>query len=273
MQIQLGSPYASTSQANVLTNRFTVPFQTDGSHEIALSSLQFFNSVFNIRASFGNNTFSVSYNSTTYNAVIPDGIYDFGALNGWFQTVFLTSNNLYVLDANGAPYFFQSLVANKTYYGATLTSIPLTLPTGGVNSKSMTLNNLTPLFIVNTTPFSTLTGFSVGSWPATGQAAQYMLNTQNIPQMNSQYQYHVCCNWVSQIQFNPQIPSSIFPFGPNVAIGAQGSITPSTLLFYPVMPNTSGYTGLTITLVDQVGSPIAIDPQWSVVLTVRKKLT
>jgi hypothetical protein len=276
VQIQLGAPYSTTSQSNVLTNQFSSPFQTDGSDEISLASIQFFNSVFNIRAAFGNNTFSVTYAGTPYAAVIPDGFYDIPALNGWFTTVFLTANNLYVLAADGSQYFFQSLQANKTYYCATYTSLPLTLPTGGSNPKALTLNNLTPLFVVNTTGFSTLLGFNQGTYPSVGQATQYMVNSQLIAQLNSQYQYNLCCSWVNQVQFNPQIPSSIFPFSPGagsppVSIGQQGSIYPANQLYYPILPNLGGYTGITVSIVDQVGAPIQIDPQWSVVLSVRKQ--
>jgi hypothetical protein len=236
-----------------------------------LTSIQFFNPVFNIRASLGNNTFSVAYNPSTSTATIPDGLYDIVGLNGWLQNIFLTSLNLYVLDANGSPYFFQSFSPTQHYCG-TYGSLPLTLPVGGSNPKNLTLNNATPLFTVNTPGFSTLLGYNQGTWPSSRQAAQYQLNSQNIPQMNGQFQYNVCCSWVSQVQFQPIIPSAIFPFSPaGIPIGGQASIMPANHMYYPILPDQNGYTSITISLVDQVGNAIAIDPQWSVVVSIRKQ--
>ena len=73
-------------------------------NSIAVSSVSMYYSWFNISRAFMNNTFSYSWTQgttiTTYQVVIPDGLYEISQINAYLQFVMI-SNNTYLIDASG----------------------------------------------------------------------------------------------------------------------------------------------------------------------------
>jgi hypothetical protein len=273
VQIKLNSSNSKTAQANVLTKVFAEParFPTTQQYEVALTSVYVFNSVFNITAALGNNTFAVSYNGTQYNATIPDGSYGLDTLNGWFQNTFLTNLNLYTLDSNGAQVFYQYFQPNSVYYSCTYTATPLTLSSGGSNPKALSLSGNIPLLIINSPGLATVLGFIQATFPAITQTTTYQVNSTSIPQLNSQFEYNITCSLVNQDQFSHDIPSAIYDFSPEGTTSGQQIVkAPANLLWFPVVPGN--YRQISCSLVDQAGSALKIDPQWSVNIRVRPKL-
>lgn len=267
--IRMNSASCATAQRNVLTMQLgSQPFVSDGSYEITVVKTFINNSVFNITAAQGNNTFQVSYNGVVTTATIPDGNYALTDLNGWFQNSFLAPNKLYCLASDGVtPVFFQSFAPDSVYYSCIIQSQPVAIPSGGSNPNALALG-YTPLFIFNTAPFNTLIGYQAGTYPPVQQSTNYQLLSQVIPQVSPSYEYNLTCSLVNQSQFN-NIPTSICQISPaNTAFGNQIFYEALNMLWYPVLPGT--FNSITCTLVDQANRPLSVDPAWSAVLYLRK---
>jgi hypothetical protein len=78
---------------------------------------------FNISSALGNNTFSYSWTNgttiTTYQVVIPDGLYEIAQLNSYFQFVMI-SNDTYLIDSTGKYVYYAELILNPTRYAVQL---------------------------------------------------------------------------------------------------------------------------------------------------------
>ena len=103
-------------QNNKLIYRFpnSVVFKDNS---IAVSSVSMYYSWFNISSALGNNTFTYSWTSgtttTTYQVVIPDGLYEIAQLNSYFQFVMI-SNDTYLIDSSGKYVYYAELILNPT---------------------------------------------------------------------------------------------------------------------------------------------------------------
>ena len=92
-------------------------------NSIAVSSVSMYYSWFNISSALGNNTFSYSWTNgttiTTYQVVIPDGLYEIAQLNSYFQFVMI-SNDTYLIDSTGKYVYYAELILNPTRYAVQL---------------------------------------------------------------------------------------------------------------------------------------------------------
>ena len=92
-------------------------------NSIAVSSVSMYYSWFNISQALGNNTFTYSWTNgttvTTYQVVIPDGLYEIAQLNSYFQFVMI-SNDTYLIDSSGKYVYYAELILNPTRYAVQL---------------------------------------------------------------------------------------------------------------------------------------------------------
>jgi len=85
---------------------------------VAISSVSMYYSWFNIKAAFGNNIISYSWNTgttTTYTLTIPDGLYEVSALNQFLQFEMIKRSH-YVIDSTGNNVYFIELTVNPARY-------------------------------------------------------------------------------------------------------------------------------------------------------------
>jgi hypothetical protein len=157
-------------QNNKLIYRFpnSVVFKDNS---IAVSSVSMYYSWFNISSALGNNTFTYSWTSgtttTTYNVVIPDGLYEIAQLNSYFQFVMI-SNDTYLIDSSGKYVYYAELILNPTRYAVqlntflfpTLANLPAGYKTPSVSFVFPTQSfNPVVTFPAN---FSNIVGYTAG---------------------------------------------------------------------------------------------------------------
>ena len=87
-------------------------------NSIAVSSVSMYYSWFNISQALGNNTFTYSWTNgttvTTYQVVIPDGLYEIAQLNSYLQFVMI-SNDTYLIDSSGKYVYCLCRINIKPY--------------------------------------------------------------------------------------------------------------------------------------------------------------
>ena len=73
----------------------------------------------------------VGSTTTTYDVVLPDGLYEVADINAYLQAEFI-KNGHYLKNADGDNVFYAEFVVNKTNYGVTLNTypVPTSLPSG-----------------------------------------------------------------------------------------------------------------------------------------------
>jgi hypothetical protein len=129
-------------QNNKLVYRFPNSVQFKKS-TIAFAGVSMYYSWFNITSTFGNNTFSYNWLdgagvATTYNVVIPDGLYEVEQLNEYLQFIFI-QNGHYLVDGGGNNIYYAEFLVNSTRYGVQINtfSFPTALPAGYSNPSGM----------------------------------------------------------------------------------------------------------------------------------------
>jgi hypothetical protein len=129
-------------QNNKLVYRFPNSVQFKKS-TIAFAGVSMYYSWFNITEAFGNNTFSYNWLdgagvATTYNIVIPDGLYEIEQLNEYLQYIFI-QNGHYLVDGGGNNVYYAEFLVNSTRYGVQINTFlfPTSLPVGYTNPSGM----------------------------------------------------------------------------------------------------------------------------------------
>ena len=268
--ILLTSYNTVNSKPNQLNLNLPLP-QTFRGEEVALSKLILYNSWRNITAAYGNNTVSYIFNGTTYSITFDDVFLTIEDISGYIQQQ-MQNRGQYLLDNTGTPVYFISLATNIAYYAATLTCtpIPTSLPTGWTNPNSIALSGQVPQLVITNANFGLLIGFATGTYPATAQSTQYMVNSTIVPQIAPVTSVNVCLNMVNNCRFN-SYPNVIHTFSTTVAYASQIVEQPQNLVFYPLTDGT--YNAVTITLRDQNNRdlPIVDTTGISATLIVRKR--
>ena len=229
--------------------------------EVALSSCFIYYSWVNVSASsYANNTLSYVFNGSNFNISLPSGFYSISDINGFIQLQ-MFNNGHYLLDSNGNPVYYISLVTNLVYYAVTLTCspIPTVLPTGWTNPHAITLSGNCPLLIINNVNFGILIGFSPASYPAITQNTVYNANGNITAQISPVTSVNIGVNLVNNSKFNSIAPQTIYTFSPNVGYSSQVIIEPKNLLFYRCIDQTYPY--IEISFIDQLGLPMGLIDQ------------
>jgi hypothetical protein len=243
------------------------PIKLNG-YDIALSSLQIYNSIFNITAAYGDNLLQYNFpgaSSNPYTVFFPDGSYSISDIGNFIQFV-MQQNGHYLVDSAGNNVYYISLVPNAAYYAVTVTCtpVPASLPAGWSNPNNITLSGQTPqLIIPNPTASATYTmnqllGFQSGTYPASPQSTIYQINSNGqgaagVPQISPVTAWNVNVNWVQSSNFNPN-PQTIMTFVPTVSTGELINVQP----LYPIWLKCMGtqFPNLVVSFTDQNGLPL-----------------
>jgi hypothetical protein len=251
--------------------QYQLPYPiTLSGYDVALSSLFLFYSWPNITAlpgGYGDNILQYNFpgatgtNPTT--VTFANGQYGLDDIGNYIQFT-MGQNGQYLLDQNGDPVYYLTVITNPTYYAATIvaTPVPASLPSGWSNPNSIDLSGLTPQLIIPapqagaTYTMNQLLGFQSGTYPPTPQSTLYMINSNGtgdagVPQITPTNAVNVNLNIVSSSYFNVN-PSTIYTFSATDTVyGAQIQIIPPALLWLKCIDNQ--FTQLVITLTDQNG--------------------
>lgn len=232
--------------------------------EIALHSINMYNSAFNINGSlYSNNTFTIEIphgnTYTNHTITLENGYYTYQNINDKIHRLFLDVG-AYLIDKSGNNVFFMQLSENSVLYACQIDidTPPTALPSGysyaksGYYSTSAGLpNNLrTPRLIIDSDGFGKIIGFSNGTYPH-DVLYEASSHTSNItPQINPISNYSLRCSLIT----NPFcIPSDIIATFSNKGTqnGQQIEYNPNEHLWLNIADGS--YTSITLIIIDQEG--------------------
>ena len=263
---------------------------------IAVSNVSMFYSWFNITSTSGNNTLTYTWTSgavtTTYNIIIPDGLYEISEINNYCQFVMIQNGTYWVNSVGDNVYPFEILL-NPQRYAVQINTylVPSSLPTGATVPVNFPGWPTTPQNPVITIPakFNIIVGYTAGfatnanvnnayvpPTPARVQSnyasklsngtLSYLSNTSPQVQPNNNVLFSI-----SNINNPYSQPSSIiYSLNPNVAVGEQIYETPPNFMWNKLIDGT--YSELRLTFLGNDLSPLIInDPNMTILLTIRDK--
>jgi hypothetical protein len=213
----------NSSDFNRSNNKFIYQFpvrqQFKKGDQVGLSSINIYNSFYNVSSVYGNNVFTFTFPSTVpivVSITIPNGYYSISDLNYFLQQQCI-ANDLYCTSTTNSNYiYFTEFVTNSVRYAGQINLY--TLPT---SSQASALgyaipSNATWTFpAVATTPtitfetsFGLLLGFTSGTYPPliTTSNIQYVSNV--CPTLSVVNSLIMTCNLINNHGIS--IPSSIF---------------------------------------------------------------
>lgn len=126
------------SSSNSFIHQFPIAQQFNENTRIGLSTINVFNSFYNISSQLGNNKIIVSFPSgasdyVTVTSTIPDGFYDTSSMNYFLQKL-CYDNGLYTVPSEGKVTYYINLAVSSAQYANTLTTfavpIGVTPPNG-----------------------------------------------------------------------------------------------------------------------------------------------
>ena len=262
-------------------------------NSIAVSSVSMYYSWFNISRAFMNNTFSYSWTQgttiTTYQVVIPDGLYEISQINAYLQFVMI-SNNTYLIDASGKYVYYAEIVLNPTRYAVQLNTylfptqanLPAgyTTPNAGFIFPTQSFNPVVT-FPAN---FSNIVGFTAGF-----ASNNNVNNSFTTPSSTNQYVAKAADGTISylstqapNVQPNSSIyfslsninnpysqPSSIiYSLVPQGVVGSLITERPPQFMWNKMIDGA--YNQLVLTFLGTDLNPIVIqDPSMTILLTIK----
>lgn len=243
-------------------NILTVPIEGNlklSKNYVALSFLSLYYSWRNITSAYNNNSFSYIWNATPYTVTLPDGNYEFSDINSYLQNIVMFTNGHYLVDGNGNYVYYLSINANQTYYATTIvaTVLPATLPAGwsDPNSVLTAMASLTPQLVIPSNNFTTLTGFTAGTYPSVAESSTYSINSQTIPEITPVTTVFVMCDIIAT---NKNAYSGLlYAFSPSgVEYGSLITISLNYPIYYRTVENT--VSSISIKFYDQNMNPLGI---------------
>jgi len=264
-------------------------------YEVSIGYGQVYYSWYNISASQNNNSFQLSIptgaTTATLTITLPDGAYNISTLNAYMQSQ-LKANGYYVKYAgdasnqtNGAfqhdDIYFAKFQVNPQSYSVEFISTPiprtldLVYPTyNGYVTGGMTLptsvNQCTQLIISSTNSFSSIIGYTAGTFCTTTSSTTQTIESTLIPNVNPISAVEMRLNCISnKISVNSQLLHVFNNKG--VALGSLIDISPVQLSFIPC---AGQYKSITLQFFDQTGKFLnMLDNNIVVKLVFRKKNT
>jgi len=262
---------------------------------IAISQIAMYYAWFNITAQYSNNTFSYTWVNgivpTTFNVIIPDGLYNIVDINAYLQWTFI-KNGHYLINNSGDNVYFIELLVNTNRYAVQINTflVPQVLPVGFTQPGNwggypttqqnpiITIPAKFNLIIGYTAGFSSNANFNnlyIPPLPDNGNnyvakdglgTLSYLSNTYPDVQPNSSIYLSI-----SNINNPYSQPSSIiYAITPNVAIGEQIIETPPNFMWNKMIDGT--YNQLRLQLLGIDKRPIIMkDPNMTIMLTIRDK--
>lgn len=273
---------------NKLVYKFPNSVQFRDSY-IAFASATMYYSWFNIQSSYVNNTFSYNWINnlgvpTTYNVLVPDGLYEVDTLNKFLQFTLIQNGHYLVNNANQNVYYAEFIV-NPARYAIQINTylFPTALPAGWSNPAAVPFppQSFNPIITLPAN-INIILGYSAGF------ATNQNLNNAYVPPV-SQYVSKLANGTLSyvstqapNVQPNSSLlfslsnidnayatPSSIlYTLVPTVAIGELIVEKPSAFIWTKLINGT--YNELRLTILGTDLSPIKInDPAMTFVLVVK----
>lgn len=243
---------------------------------IAMAKYIGYNSIQNITAALGNNTYQIVWYDAggamaPITITIPDGNYSFVDLNLYLQYICI-QNSLYLIDAAGDyVYYLEFPIVNQSAYKCELRSYPIptalpggyTAPPGWPGYPAVAT---TPQIIIPAGGFATLTGFSAGTYPSVVQTSNYEVLGTAAPQIDPNATMNVLCNMVNNDFTDPT--TLLYVVATQGAVGEQFIVSPPEYA-WATIPQGS-YSNLQIRLVNaQTNAPIVIaDPNMNILIVI-----
>ena len=252
-------------------NRFVYNFPSNVKFNegdtIGVEEINMYNSIFNVEASRGNNTFSIIWNAdtdVTYNFTIPDGFYSVADLN-YFIQYSCVQNDLYCINASANYVYFVELVINATVYGTELRTYILpditeagtlgyTKPAGASWSFHASAD-ATPQLIIPTAAFGELFGFTAATYPATPQTTSQYIGSTITPQISPVNSLILTCNLINSELSNPVNVFYSMPL--NSAYGSLMSTANATRMDNEIYEGT--YRSIVIEFLDQLYNRVILN--------------
>jgi len=262
---------------------------------IAVSSISMFYSWFNILSIYNNNTFSYTWTAgtttTTYQVVIPDGLYEISDINNFIQFTCIQNGTFWsILSQNYYPF---EILVNANRYSIQLNTylIPTTLPTDATTPPNFPGFPTTEQNSVVTFPasFNLIVGYNANFASNSNLGNAYTppvpsTVTNNFVSKLANGTLSYLSNFAPQVQPNSNvlinisninnpytIPSSvIYSLTPSVQIGQQITDTPPNFMWNRLIDGT--YNELRVQLKGTDGNRLRInDPNMTILLTIRDK--
>jgi hypothetical protein len=255
--------YNSQYKYNFLNGGFNVSENS----AIAVSQVILPYSWFNISQSvYGNATFSYIWYygaglARTYTVILPDGNYSTIDINNYLEQYFISQNQYFTNASTGMNLYYIKLVSNATYYTNQFlfSPLPSSLPTGyTAPSAGFNYNNstnygyssvgYTPRIQITSTPFGSLIGYTIGTYPSTLQFVSYSQLGNTIPNINPVNSLVLTCDIVSNQCTTPSNILDSFSLQ-NTGFGSNILYSPSYEKFITISPGN--FPNLTLSLYDQ----------------------
>lgn len=262
---------------------------------IAVSSVTMYYSWFNIQSTKQNNTFSYTWTvgttTTTYQVVIPDGLYNISDINSYLQWTMI-NNGTYLINNSGDYVYYAEMIINPNRYAVQLNTfkVPTSLPSGWsapsnfVGYPTQTFNPI----ITFPQYFNNIVGYTAG-FTSNGN-----VNNAYVPPTASKSNNYVTkdgagtlsylSNTYPDVQPNSSIflsisnlnnpysqPSSIiYSITPTVAIGEQVIERPPNFMWNKMIDGTYNQIRVQFLGIDKQPIPLA-DPNLTIILSIRDK--
>jgi hypothetical protein len=268
------------------TNRYRLNFSSPvdlRGKKASLSMYQYgiYNSTYNISSKLGNNTYQIRWvNGILYNITLPDGYYDFNALNLNIQYN-LIRNKLYFENINNPSQvlYYISVSANSIQYASeiNINFVPSVIPTGFQLPSGATwlqTTNKYPQLILSPGlrklfGFTSQTSFPTSQTvPATAVNVAFTSNTY--PVLSPVFTYLLTCNMVSS-NVSP-VPTLFYQVPLTKSFGSL--ISETVAQTNGITINPSIYNFIEITLLDQEYNSLSlIDPELTISLVIEIETT
>lgn len=243
--------------------------------EIALSSLTFFSSIYNISESLNNHKVQYTWDGVTYTITFENGIYEITDINA--RILFeMKSNNHYLIDKDFQEVYFLEMLLNTNRYGVNVISYEVptaysttypsqnnthfTLPSSGFNPQ---------LKMVSNNDFYKLIGYPsnfVSSATATSSIT-YLSTTSPILNPNANMVVSLSCvNNPYSSPFN-----IIYAFGLTASAGEIQVERPNEPAYNEILNGSYNFIDLKLLNADTLRPIELVDPEVSIMLIVKDK--
>ena len=233
---------------------------------VAVSSVNMFNSIFNIEASRNNNTLQIILNYATpitLTIVFPDGFYAPSDIQSYIQSVCYT-NGYYVLTSTGNIIYPIEIAPNLINYtiqwvcntiptSAQATALSYTQPIGVTWSYPSTASCFQIVILNNN--FTNLVGCNAGTYPLIPQTTQYTFGSTYPATINPVSTLMLLSNFICNSAYS--YPNNLFHSIPlTTAFASVISQESNNLIFQDIQPGS--YQQMKITFTDQLFNPVKL---------------
>lgn len=257
------------------SNRYEMNINFDATNNdarIAIKSCTLYNSSYNIKHSYNNNQFTLTWiNGDSETFTIPDGYYDFSTLNDFLQYC-MTSKGWFLKakESNTTPVksiFFMSFQPNSVVYSAEISVFFVEEKEGYEPAGSWTTNLKAPQ--IRLCPgLMKIFGFSSQSvFPSSqNNGVNETFTSETAPVLSPVFAYTLGCNWILN-KYNVSNPQVFHQIALSEGFGQLIKDIPPSLNFMSVYQ--SNYSKIIITLWDQLFQPVVpVDAELALTLVV-----